>query len=338
MATILATTNESVEATSAAIPSWRNSLKSAVRSGRRLAELLSLPLNSISARAESDFPVFVPLEYIEKMEVGNLADPLLLQVLPTVHEEATDGDVDAVGDLAAQRSPGLLQKYKSRVLALVSGRCAVHCRYCFRRHYPYDAISSGRTGIGQSIATIAADPSIQEVILSGGDPLTLTDSVLSWTLSELNKIDHLRRIRLHTRVPVVIPQRVCPEMTAWVKSSRLPVYIVMHFNHVNEFCDASAVGMRQLRAAGATLLNQSVLLTQVNDSVENLEDLCLKLVDHHILPYYLHQLDPVQGALHFGVPDVRAQELVAELQTRLPGYALPKLVREEAGKSSKTSL
>ncbi|MCA9134127.1 MAG: EF-P beta-lysylation protein EpmB, partial [Planctomycetales bacterium] len=340
MAEILASRGPSVEATLRPVASWPEALKGAIRSGAELCRQLQLPPELASDEAESDFPVFAPLEYVRRMKLGDAQDPLLRQVLgvPQETSDPLSGQRDAVGDLAAVRAPGLLHKYDRRVLMITSGVCAVHCRYCFRRHFPYQTAPKGRAGWQQSLEIIAADPSIDEVILSGGDPLTLADEPLRSLVADIQDIPTIRRIRLHTLVPVVIPQRVCEPLLAWVRQSRLPIYFVLHFNHANEIDAAVAKAVDQLRRAGATLLNQAVLLRGVNDSVAAQSELCLRLVDLQILPYYLHQLDRVQGALHFEVSDERALAIAQALPAHLPGYAVPKLVRETAGEPSKTLL
>lgn len=350
MAEILTINSHSVEATLSEPVSWQQAMKRAIRSGRALCDLLGLdpwapaPKGignpSLAQLAESDFPVFVPWEYAARMRPGDVDDPLLRQVLAVAAERAADptGMLDPVGDLAAERVPGLLHKYDSRVLLVTTGACAVHCRYCFRRHYPYHTAPRGRENWKPALATIAADQTLDEVILSGGDPLTLADDALAWLVDQLDNLAHIRRIRVHTRVPVVIPQRINDSLLAWVSATHTPLYFVLHFNHERELDTATTAALERLRRAGATLLNQAVLLRGVNDTLEAQRDLCLKLVDHHVLPYYLHQLDLVQGALHFEVSDEHAVDLIESLRSQLPGYAVPKLVREVAGQHSKTPI
>ncbi len=317
---------------------WQAALKVAIRSGHELCRALNLPVELASPRAEADFPLFAPWEYVARMQVGEPRDPLLLQVLAGAQELAPQPNAlcDPVGDRQAERLPGLLQKYERRVLMITTGACAIHCRYCFRRHYPYDTAPRGREGWRESLQSIAADPSVDEVILSGGDPLTLADSSLAWLAAQLAAIPHIRRLRIHTRLPVVVPQRVCEELLDWVRQSPLAIYFVLHFNHAAEIDQPVRSALRQLRQAGATLLNQAVMLRGVNDSCEAQTELCLSLVNEQVVPYYVHQLDPVQGAMHFAVPDATAVALMEEVQGKLPGYAVPKLVREIAGQPSKT--
>jgi EF-P beta-lysylation protein EpmB len=338
MAEILAIKDDSVEATLDQQIPWQQAMKRAIRSGAELCQLLDLSPELSADQAETDFPVFAPREYVRRMQVGDPQDPLLRQVLGARAEVVPGGEgrFDAVGDLLAERAPGLLVKYDRRALLVTTGACAVHCRYCFRRHFPYDTVPKHKLGWQQSLDLIAADPGIDEVILSGGDPLTLADASLRWLVEQIHAIKHVARIRIHTRVPVVIPQRVCEPLLAWVSASRLPLFFVLHFNHAQELDETVVRALQQLRRAGAVLLNQAVLLRGVNDSIAAQRQLCLKLVNHQVLPYYLHQLDRVHGTLHFEVPDSEALAISRGLQAELPGYAVPKLVREIAGKPSKT--
>jgi EF-P beta-lysylation protein EpmB len=239
-------------------------MRAAVRTSRELLRLLDLPESDFSDLAETDFPVFVPREFISRMRSGDPHDPLLRQVLASPEEVAEQwsqgGLQDPVGDSAAVRNPGLLQKYAGRALLITSGACAVHCRYCFRRHFAYHSSPKGKSGWQASLETLRGDTSIEEVILSGGDPLTIPDAQLQWLVDELNQMQHVRRIRIHTRFPVVIPQRVCEELLAWIRTSRAAMYFVLHVNHPQEIDAYFADAMNKLRANGATLLNQTVLL------------------------------------------------------------------------------
>jgi EF-P beta-lysylation protein EpmB len=277
------------------------------------------------------------------MTRGDPADPLLRQVLPLGAEGAqVPGFVpDPVGDGAAARAPGLLQKYRGRALLMAHGACAVHCRYCFRRHYPYGADRAGtepRGGQAAALAAIAADPSLAEAILSGGDPLMQDDPPLATLIERLDAIPHLERLRLHTRLPVVLPERVTEALCAALVRTRLRVAVAIHANHPRELGRESAAALARLAATGATLLNQSVLLKGVNDDPDTLESLSLRLYALGVLPYYLHALDPVQGAAHFLVPDARALAIARGLRERLPGYLVPRLVREVQGGASKEPL
>lgn len=342
MATILASIPGGVEATSEPAVRWQDAMRAAVRTSRELLRLLDLPESDFSELAEADFPVFVPREFIARMQPGDPQDPLLRQVLATPEEVAEQwshgGLQDPVGDSAAVRNPGLLQKYAGRALLITSGACAVHCRYCFRRHFAYHSAPKGRSGWQASLETLQGDTSIEEVILSGGDPLTVPDAQLQWLVDELNQMQHVRRIRIHTRFPVVIPQRVCEELLAWVRTSRAAMYFVLHVNHPQEIDAYFADAMNKLRASGATLLNQAVLLRGVNDSAAVQLELCRQLVNLQVLPYYIHHLDRVAGGLHFESSIVTGRAIVEHLRNHLPGYAVPKFVCEVAGQRSKTPL
>ncbi|GIW98835.1 MAG: EF-P beta-lysylation protein EpmB [Pirellulaceae bacterium] len=338
MEKILLTERNSVEATLAAKSRWQHSLRTAVRSGIELCRRLDLPPEAVSPSAEKDFPVFVPEEYLQRIRPGDLTDPLLRQVLPAPDETLPGGQLDPVGDLQVQRTAGMLQKYAGRALVITTGACAIHCRYCFRRHFPYSQVAVGPATWAHWMDQLQADPSIDEVILSGGDPLSLVDGQLQRLLAAIDAVPTVRRIRIHTRFPVVIPSRVTEELIELLRASRAAVYCVLHVNHGQEIDDAVRAAIVGIRRSGAVLLNQSVLLRGVNDDVEVLASLNRELVDMGVLPYYLHQLDPVRGALHFEVGDDRAREIWNELVRQLPGYAVPRLVREVPGEPSKTPL
>jgi EF-P beta-lysylation protein EpmB len=321
---------------------WQEALADAVRDPAELCRLLDLPEQYALDAVQSarDFPLFVPRGYIARMRPGDPADPLLRQVLPVADERVvSDGyTTDPVGDRAATLAPGLLHKYRSRVLMVTTGACAVHCRYCFRRHYPY---SNGPRSPGQwqaALAHIAGDRTIREVILSGGDPLTLVDAHLAELARRIAAIGHVRRLRVHTRLPILIPERVTDELVAWLRGTRLVPIVVVHANHANELDDTVADALARLADAGIVLLNQSVSLRGVNDNVDALAELCERLVDVRVMPYYLHQLDRVAGAAHFEVSPRKGRRLVSELRRRLPGYAVPRYVREVAGAHSKVVL
>ncbi len=322
--------------------SWQSSMKSAIRDARELCRQLHVDVESIglSADGESQFPVFVTLEYLSRIRKGDPRDPLLLQVLPTSFESNSSLGFhkDPVGDGAVEVVPGLLHKYAGRVLMVLSGACAIHCRYCFRRHYPYSSAPKSLADWEPALDYIASDSSIHEVILSGGDPLTITDSVLSQLSDRFNGISHLKRLRIHTRLPVVIPHRVDRKLIEWVQGSRLSKWVVLHINHAREIDEDVADAVRRLKSAGATILNQSVLLRGVNDSVESLFELSERLMDIGVVPYYLHQLDRVEGASHFEVEPELGLRLIDELNTRLSGYGVPKYVQEIAGQPSKISV
>jgi L-lysine 2,3-aminomutase len=324
---------------------WQRALQDAITDPRELIAVLDLGpewLDGALAAAER-FPLQVPRGFVARMRRGDPHDPLLRQVLPLDAElRDTPGySADPVGDLAARTASGVLHKYQGRALLITTGACAVMCRYCFRREFPYDSENAGRGNFAEAVARLRGDPSITEVLLSGGDPLTLNDRRLGGLFRELESIPHLRRIRLHTRLPVVLPERIdAGFLECWSSLQRLQKVVVIHANHAAELRAAPAVAaaLRDLRATQTTLLNQSVLLRGVNDSVDALVELSEELFAHDVLPYYLHMLDPVRGAAHFDVPDDAARRLMAGLAARLPGYLVPKLVREVAGADSKTML
>jgi EF-P beta-lysylation protein EpmB len=318
---------------------WRKALSQAVRDPAELLELLALPRELLPAArlAAAQFPLRVPLGYVARMEKGNPADPLLRQVLPIGEELlSTEGfSADPVGDLAAMATSGVLHKYTGRVLLITTPACGIHCRYCFRRHFPYAEARAATDDWQAALEYIAADTSIHEVILSGGDPLSLTDQRLARLVDRLAAIPHLKRLRLHTRQVIVLPERVDAMLLDWLANTRLQTVIVVHANHANEINDEVTAALQHLHARNISLLNQAVLLRGVNDDVNVLAALSERLFESRVLPYYLHQLDRVQGAQHFEVSDTRAIKLIQELRVHLPGYLVPRLVREKAGKSSK---
>ena len=318
---------------------WRKALSQAVRDPAKLLELLALPRELLPAAslAAARFPLRVPLGYVARMEKGNPADPLLRQVLPLGEELLTAegfGD-DPVCDQAAMAIPGLLHKYAGRVLLITTPACGIHCRYCFRRHFPYSEARAATDNWQAALEYIAADTSIHEVILSGGDPLSLSDQRLARLVGYLAAIPHLKRMRLHTRQVIVLPERVDTSLLDWLANTRLQTVIVIHANHANEINDEVAASLLRLHAIDISLFNQAVLLRGVNDNVKVLAALSERLFESHVLPYYLHQLDRVQGAQHFEVSDTQAMRLIQELRDHLPGYLVPRLVREIADKSSK---
>ncbi|MBM3999149.1 MAG: EF-P beta-lysylation protein EpmB [Planctomycetes bacterium] len=322
-------------------PSWREAMRRAVRDAETLCRMLDLPIppSASIAAAVGSFPVFAPLEFIARMRPGDPRDPLLLQVLPMSAEQAVvAGDSnDPLAEHAASPVPGLLEKYARRTLIVATGACAVHCRYCFRRHFPY-VRSRSEEALDAWLVRLHADPSVDEVVLSGGDPLTLGDERLGNLLDRLDKIPHLRRARLHTRLPIVIPRRVTRRLVARLRSTRLAPIVVVHANHAREIDEPVAASLARLVDAGIPVLNQSVLLRGVNDSAAALEDLCRTLVNARVIPYYLHQLDRVAGARHFETADGVGERLIEELRARLPGYAVPRFVREIPGEPAKRVL
>lgn len=321
---------------------WQALWRESVRDPRELLDLLGLGTLAagISDAAAAQFPLRVPRGFVARMRHGDPADPLLRQVLPVLEEDRVvpGFGLDAVGDAAARRGGGLIHKYEGRALLVATGSCAVHCRYCFRRHYPYAEDTAAAAGWREAVALVAADPTLHEVILSGGDPLSLADHKLVELTDALRGIPHVRRLRIHTRLPIVLPERVEAGLLDWLRALPWPVTIVVHANHAREFDPAVDAALAALRSTGATLLNQAVLLRGVNDDVDALAELCERGHVAGVLPYYLHQLDRVAGAAHFEVPDAQALALHAALARRLPGYLVPKLVREIAGAPGKTPL
>lgn len=322
--------------------SWQTDLRAAVRDAHQLCRRLGLPaeLADAAAGGAAEFPVFVPPAYLARIRHGDPHDPLLRQVLP-VADETTDTpgfSRDPVADELATLQPGVLQKYAGRALLITTGACAVHCRYCFRRHFPYEEVPHSTAAWDTTLTTIAADDSLQEVILSGGDPLMLLDDRLATLVEKIAAIGHVTRLRVHTRLPVMIPSRVTDELIAWLTGTRLTPVVVIHANHARELDDAVADCLSQLRQAGITLLNQAVLLRGVNDSTAALAALSERLIEIGIVPYYLHQLDRVAGAAHFEVPIKRGRKIIGELRARLPGYMVPKYVQEIPGQPSKIIL
>jgi EF-P beta-lysylation protein EpmB len=319
---------------------WKHLLRDAFRDVDALLADRGLSRSDVALAEDTPFPLLVPRGFAARMRSGDAADPLLLQVLPVAAEAqvAPGWLLDPVGDLARTRGPGLIHKYRGRVLLIATASCAVHCRYCFRRHFPYAEELAARDHWSAAVTEIAADASISEVILSGGDPLSLATPKLRELTDALAAIPHVRRLRIHTRWPIVLPQRIDAELVAWLRGLPWPVVVVVHANHAREFDADVADALRALRAAGATLLNQSVLLRGVNDTAAALRELSVVLGDHGVMPYYLHLLDRVAGSAHFEVGAARARSLIRRLRADLPGYLVPRLAREDAGATSKTVL
>lgn len=320
---------------------WQTTLASAIREPSELLHYLNLPqslLNGAIAASQS-FALRAPLGYCQRIEKGNPNDPLLRQILPLDAELISDQQfkLDPVGDLAAMEVPGLLHKYHGRVLIITTAACAVHCRYCFRRHFPYQE-NRAEQNWQEAIDYIQSHSDIHEVILSGGDPLSLTESRLKNLTDKLLNIPHIKTLRLHTRQPIVLPERINNELLNWLDSLPWKIVIVLHCNHANEIDSSVAAALKKLQQHQVTLLNQSVLLAGVNDNTETLINLSQKLFSHHVLPYYLHMLDKVQGAKHFYVKNEKAKQILNEIRQLLPGYLVPKLVKEQAGEKSKTTL
>ncbi|HET6805842.1 MAG TPA: EF-P beta-lysylation protein EpmB [Frateuria sp.] len=322
-------------------PDWRELWREAFTdAGELLAAVGLAHLAEHLPPGNAGFALRVPRGFVARIRPGDPRDPLLLQVLPQLAEqEQVPGFVaDAVGDLAAREAQGVLHKYQGRALLIASGSCAINCRYCFRRHFPYGEEIAAAGQWKDALAHVRADPTISELILSGGDPLALATSKLEELGRGLADLPRVTRLRIHTRLPVVLPERIDAPFLAWLEALPLQKVVVLHANHANEFDPAVDAACAALRRAGATLLNQSVLLRGINDEAGTLAALSERLFAAGVLPYYLHQLDRVQGAAHFEVDDACALALVEGMRRRLPGYLVPRLVREVAGDASKRPL
>lgn len=318
---------------------WTEYLATAVSDPIQLLTLLNLPLEPYQQHlaARRLFAMRVPMPFINKMEKGNANDPLFLQVMTDAAEFLqTPGFVKDPLQEQDNAIPNLLHKYHNRVLLMVKGGCAVNCRYCFRRHFPYEDNPGNKANWRKALDYIAQHSEIEEVIFSGGDPLMAKDRELAWLLEQLNQIPHLKTVRIHSRLPVVIPQRITPELCRSLADSPLNKVLVLHINHANEIDELLSRQLQPLKQAGVTLLNQSVLLKGINDNAHILKALNDKLFATGILPYYLHLLDKVEGASHFWIDDERALAIYRQLITLSSGYLVPKLAREIAGEKSKT--
>lgn len=319
---------------------WQKQLAASFKDPLALGRALQLPESWIAkhAPARQLFPMLVPRHFASLMTARDLNDPLLRQVWPQVEEfdEVAGFGTDPLGEADVSAQPGVLHKYKSRLLVILRGGCAVNCRYCFRRHFPYSEHKFGRQQLVDLVAYLQDHPEINEVILSGGDPLMASDANIGALLDAIERLPQLTRIRLHSRLPVVVPARLTKALASRLHASRLQAILVIHANHPNELSAPLAEGLAIWRNAGIHLLNQSVLLKGINDSADTLAQLSERLFQLNVLPYYLHQLDKVAGASHFAVDDSRATALIKQLQIELPGFLVPKLVREIAGELSKT--
>jgi len=322
---------------------WQHQLRNVISSRDELLRALGLSADEVGHAngADESFALKVPRSFVQRMRYGDPRDPLLLQVLSTAQEmlDTPGYSTDPVGETgAANPRRGVIHKYHGRVLLIVSGGCAVNCRYCFRRHFPYSANQNSRQQWRDALQLIRDDDSIEEVILSGGDPLVAIDEQLQALVAQIAAIAHVRRLRIHTRLPVVIPARITDTLLDAITHPRLQTVMVIHCNHANEIDDSVAEALAAMRRRDITLLNQSVLLANINDNLEAQLALCQRLFATGVLPYYLHLLDKVQGAAHFDVPEQRARMLLSELTARLSGYMVPRLVREIAGADSKVGL
>jgi EF-P beta-lysylation protein EpmB len=318
---------------------WQQQLAEAISSLEELCAYLNLTMAElpVSAAAAKDFPLRVPLNFADCMEKGNPNDPLLRQVLPVRDELAfyPGFNDDPVGDLRAVTESGVLHKYHGRMLMINAGSCAINCRYCFRRNFPYGDLQLSKQREIAAVQSIRDDPDITEVILSGGDPLLLNDARLGNLIRELSAIDHLRRIRIHSRLPVVLPSRITEELIGVLIESGKQIILVIHCNHAREINDRVAAACRALKRSGITVFNQSVLLKGVNDSADTLCALSERLFGVGVIPYYLHLLDKAKGTGHFEVSRMDALTIIRQVQNRLPGYLVPRLVQEQAGAPAK---
>ncbi len=322
---------------------WQTQLSDLVTDPSELLDILQLSKSQLlsgAILATEQFKLRVPRAFVQKMEIGNAFDPLLLQVLPH-HLELEDHAgfiTDPLGEEAANQLPGVLHKYKSRFLLTLTGACAVHCRYCFRRHFPYQE-NLPKNDDWENIKTyLEQHLDINEVILSGGDPLTLSNRKLALWMQRLESLPQIKTLRIHSRVPIVIPERLDDELISILKNSRLRIILVVHSNHANELDDQTCSRLLKLAQEQITVLNQAVLLKGVNDNAKTLVDLSYRLFDARVMPYYLHVLDKVKGAHHFDLKKDKIDAIYSEVLADLPGYLVPKLVREIAGEKNKTPL
>ena len=325
-----------------AIDCWQSQLTSAITSPKQLLTMLKLDTSLLPAtfEASQNFKLKAPLSYVKRIKQGDINDPLLKQILPIDAEclEVEGYGKDPLQEWSQNPTDGVIHKYQGRLLLIVSGACAINCRFCFRRHFPYEDNRLSRDSLQKAIDYIAADTSISEVIFSGGDPLANSDKRLSAIISQLNMIPHLDTLRVHTRLPIMIPERVTDELITLLSTQRLKSVVVLHCNHSNEINEEVQRAIQKMAQVGITLLNQTVLLKGINDSADSLLALNKKLFHASVLPYYLHLLDPVQGAAHFDVKEPKAIEIMQQLSAKSPGYLVPKIVREIAGKPNKTRI
>ncbi|CAL1329254.1 EF-P beta-lysylation protein EpmB [Candidatus Providencia siddallii] len=321
---------------------WMQKLTEVVTDSNKLLELLNLKNNQVLNKIinnDKTFPLYVPLHFLNKIKKGDPLDPLLLQILSVKNELKTKINFSIDPNMEHfNKIPGLLHKYYNRVLLIVKGRCALNCRYCFRKNFPYKNNKGNKKNWLFAINYIKKHIMLDEVILSGGDPLIAKDHEIYWIIKKIEKITHIKRLRIHTRFPIVIPERITDNLCKILSNSRLQIIFVTHINHANEIDEEFAFAMKKLKQSNIILLNQSVLLKRINDNTNTLLNLSNSLFDVGILPYYLHVLDKVQGTYHFLVTDAKAKRLIRELLTKLSGYLVPKLVKEKAGKLSKILL
>lgn len=337
----MAILTNSVDFVGAETRSWQQYLKQAVRTPSQLAQCLEIPLDAICPHQSSDgFPLLVPEPFLKRIRKRDVNDPLLLQILPQPSESADSKgySLDPLSEQEFSRGSGLLQKYEQRALLVVNGSCAVHCRYCFRRNFPYSQSVDVSNKWNLAIDELAGDPSIEEIILSGGDPLTLVDEQLQGLVERLEKVPHLQRLRIHSRLPIVIPQRITSALLDVFSNTRMEVVFVVHCNHSNEIDNDVQDACQKLGQVCHAVLNQSVLLKGVNDDFDSLAQLSRRLIASSVVPYYLHKLDPVSGTAHFEVSIEKGVDLVNQLRSKMPGYMVPRFVQEIPGRPNKTVL
>jgi EF-P beta-lysylation protein EpmB len=324
----------------AAPADWQRSLAEAIRTLAELLEVVEIDSQNIAGfqPGTDEFPLLVPRSFAARMRKGDPGDPLLRQVLPDLRERLeTDGfGPDPLREIGLARH-GVLEKYAGRALLVATQACPVHCRYCFRRHFPYSGQLASRQQWAPALNELRRSD-VSEVILSGGDPLSLSNRALRECVVQIEQLESVHTLRIHSRFPIILPERIDRGLVEILTETRLKTVLVVHCNHVNEIDDSVRAGLSALRSAETLLLNQSVLLSGVNDAADTLAALSRGLFDCGVLPYYLHLLDPVAGAAHFDVPESRGRELTTALRQQLPGYLVPRLVREDPGAPSKTVL
>lgn len=322
--------------------SWQEQWRNAITSPSELLQILQLNEEAIqlSKSAMDAFPLRVTHSFLSRMQRGDVNDPLLRQVLPLTLEDQTPigFSFDAVGDLKSRETPGLLHKYQGRALLIATGSCAINCRYCFRRHFPYSEETAATKRWQKAIDYLREHTDVSELLLSGGDPWSLATPKLKQLTDQLLDLTHIRRLRIHTRLPIALPDRIDADLCSWIRQLHLPLVVVIHSNHAQELNNEVHAALEKLHELGVTVLNQTVLLKGINDNAEVLTKLSERLFELRVLPYYLHALDRVTGTAHFEVTDQQARDLHEAIRAKLPGYLVPKLVREIPGSTSKTPL
>lgn len=316
---------------------WQQELAEGFNNVHELCHYLNIPLSNITILSSPDFQLRAPVEFVERIEKGNLNDPLLMQILPIKDElnYFPGFNQDPVGDICAMAETGVIHKYQDRALFITTGSCAINCRYCFRRNFPYENFQLSSQKTAQAFEYIRNNKQITEVILSGGDPLLLSDKKLFSLIHKLEKITTIKRIRIHSRIPIILPSRITSEFCNMLAKAKKPIVLVLHSNHANELNSNVQSACKKIQNINITLLNQSVLLKGINDNAQQLCALSEKLFEFGILPYYLHLLDKANGTGHFEVEQKTAIALMDQVKKQLPGYLIPKLIREQAGAPNK---